>query len=98
MGIRTTYICDRCGAEQCTQTQLWNVRMSLDSLANPNNFSTTHPLQALWCRKCCKETGLFPVNEPTPKDPIPHPTQSTSEKLENIIREIVLETVQESKQ
>jgi hypothetical protein len=84
--ITTTYKCDKCGKEQDTANQMWNLALT----CQPQDYLTdwaVPKLKALWCRECTERAGLNPVRATKGEEP-PNPA-----KLEEIIRDIVRQEV-----
>jgi hypothetical protein len=86
-----TYICDRCKKEMpaadkfqvgfvVSTTTQYSIRSPIPQAAS----------SADWCRACCSEMQLH-TKWPTPHEA----TLSTSEKLEEIIRTIVKEAIED---
>ena len=86
--ITTTYKCDRCGHEQPTHSQMWNVGVACDHWNGRSAFPRS---VAMWCRACVDALCL--INEPPPpkagEPPVVEP--SLEDKLREIIRTIVQE-------
>lgn len=83
MGVKITYICDKCGHVQDTEQQMWKLQVSLTHFSASLNYSTTKR-EGLWCRPCIEALGLLPIPGKTPPA-LPTPNLS----LEDIVREIV---------
>lgn len=86
--ITTTYKCDRCGVEQPTHEQMWEIIFHFRPFdKRPYQAMQYMPATALWCRNCCE---LYPQmlkkKEETPT-PAPPPT------LEDLLREVIREEV-----
>lgn len=83
MALTYTYTCDRCGAAQGTNHQMWGVSISFAHIGIGG--SPTRKLEQLWCRKCMESQALLtgPENPVEQKPPLPTPT------LEDIIREMI---------
>lgn len=90
--IVTTYICDRCGAEQKTNTQMWSVGVHLIPAGRPRELYSHAKPPELWCTKCANSIELF--NYLTPKKAAeqnkPAP-KSLSEQLLEILRQAIRE-------
>ena len=86
-----TYICDRCKKEMPGADRF---RVGFVVSASNSYLSRVVMPQAAssadWCRACCNEMKLH-TNPPAPHEATP----STSEKLEEIIRTIVKEAVED---
>lgn len=85
----TTYICDRCNKEMPAADK-FQVGFVVSSTTQ---FYSRAPIPqagnvADWCRACCNEMKLH-TNPPDPHTAEP----STSEKLEEIIRTIVKDVI-----
>jgi hypothetical protein len=81
--IVTTYICDRCKAEQPTREQMWYVSVLVSE--HELNYTTRYPAAShsvLWCRACCGAVGVA-FTPPVALVGAPDPT------IEDFIREIV---------
>lgn len=85
MSITTIYRCDRCGQEQQTKDQIWQVQVTIGSIGDPHGQNKKHI--ADWCRKCAEAARLLPnylhkeANEELPPPP----------SLEDLVRQIVRE-------
>lgn len=96
MSIVTTYKCDRCGAEQDTPKQMWEVAIltqHLESLnpklSNQRHFRFLPRGTPIWCRKCIDAVGLLDGWTPPTETPAsPEPT------LEDKVREIMRDEIQ----
>ncbi len=84
--ITTIHKCDRCGHEQDHNLQMWWVAIQLDH----SKYSSKK--EKYWCRKCCDEFNLI-LEPPTPKEGELVPPIIT---LEDVIREIIREEIQNS--
>jgi hypothetical protein len=99
MAKREIFTCDRCGYEQDRDRKFndemrWMRTITLfveDGDANRHGVNPHHiasrdqSISALWCEKCCDETGVSRLNrlsKPTPDDP-------PAATMEDIVREIV---------
>jgi len=84
MTVRTIYQCDKCGKEQGTPEQFWNVGVfahTNDSwVAGRKEAVGNHKIQV--CRLCLESFGIYAKKAPDAA-PIAHPT------TEELIREIV---------
>lgn len=87
--IKTSYVCDKCGAVQDTPEQFWNVGVTYSNQgATYIQYSTpAHKNTMQVCRKCFIDFGL---TAPTKKD---EPIQQAPPTLEELIREIVREEI-----
>ena len=90
--ITTTYTCDRCGNSQTERTQLWEIEVNIRALDGPR-FSTISgfdtKLKALWCRKCTEGYSFLHGSHAEP--PV-----IEGPKLEDLLREIIREEIQEA--
>jgi len=92
--ITTIYICDRCKHKQKghhTPRQMWEIALVYDT---PTLSYTHSPLavrqKQMWCRTCMEEFLILPsTQKPKPPPPPEPPT------LEDIIRELIIHTVEE---
>jgi len=81
--ITTIYKCDRCGKEQYTPEQMWEVGVVYKHIHYASSSSEKYPYQTkLWCRACVETLGILPIKEGAPDETQP-PT------FEDLIREIV---------
>ena len=83
--IVTTYTCDRCGHDQTTDEQMWQIGIWLNHFGGRYGPSREPSNIQLWCRDCIESLGLLPQaggakDAPPPPDPPP--------TLEDMIREI----------
>jgi len=89
MSVKTIYKCDKCGSEQETYEQFWNlgvVAYSHGRRLDPYNpfVSSEHKMQV--CRSCLESYGIH-VMKGKEREPVITPT------LEDIIIDIVHETL-----
>lgn len=86
-----TYICDRCKKEM---PAIDKFQVGFVVSATTQFYSRSPIPQAAnaadWCRACCSEMQLH-TNPPAPHEATP----STSEKLEEIIKSIVKEVIED---
>jgi hypothetical protein len=82
MSVKTTYKCDKCGAEQDTDDQFWTVGIYANCQCLSDNKVTGKSLQV--CRLCLEELGIYAETKIN-KDlmPVPIPT------VEDLIRTIM---------
>ena len=86
--ITTIYKCDKCGTEQTSPRQMWNVGVVASSIEYP----TQEPrFKQLWCRKCCDAWHMISIPEPKKDEVVPQIT------FEDRIREIIKEVIDENK-
>jgi hypothetical protein len=91
--IKTSYICDRCGHEQGTPTQMWRLGITLIHQDTTYWKAPEPTTKALWCRACCEQfEPLFKNAQPKENQPAP-PPQLT---LEDLVREIAEQVVQDA--
>ncbi|MEE9597935.1 MAG: hypothetical protein V3V96_14270 [Acidiferrobacterales bacterium] len=85
-----TYKCDRCKKEiNHPKEQVWNVAVGLEcEPKSPSLFYSSCP-RAQWCRRCTEEFRLV-VAPSVPVPPLPPPPT-----IEDLIREIVQQEVEE---
>lgn len=88
--ITTTYTCDRCGASQITDTQLWAVGVVVVSWGFAPSSHGGRPT-ALWCRKCVDELQLLGRSKPETVITIAPLDVTLEDKLREVIRVIVAE-------
>lgn len=88
--IVTTYTCDKCGHAQTEKEQMWDIGISLTHLDYPYSTRRTLNPKKLWCRACVEEIGLLVPSSKQPNAPVPKPAT-----LEDIVRDLVLETILE---
>ena len=81
MAITTIYKCDKCGAEQPTNVQFWNLSISYQELSLSYGKSYTKGIHV--CRKCLESLGINPSKE-TKESPDYNPPT-----IEELIAEIV---------
>lgn len=85
MAIVTTYACDRCGHQQNSGEQMWDIGVGIQPTAQYKPIEYLKG-KSLWCRACVVGVlGLLPKNNDDPPPPSPAPT------LEDMIRQIVRE-------
>ncbi len=83
-----TYICDRC-QEQVTKADIFQVGYLVSQAAY--NTMLPQPIsKGDWCRVCCEELHLH-TDRPFKGEHVP----TVSEKLEEIIRTIVKEAIED---
>lgn len=86
--IKTTYICDKCKAQQDTSDQMWNIAVRCTH--SPYSYVATDyqqpTMRALWCRKCADEFQLIA----TRRDILPEAKPG----LEDLLRELIREEIQ----
>lgn len=96
--IRTINVCDKCGdnSEDTPKLQFFTVSYQVeDGVVKTYQKNPYRAKKAHWCRKCVQATiGEFPKAESDP--PKPDPEMNTSEKLEELIREIAYEEAAEA--
>ena len=88
--ITTTYKCDRCGHEQPTNEQMWNVWVSYACLPYFRGYGSNHNAvrDALWCRPCMEAMQVLGAAKDDQKTP-PPPPPTLEETILEIIREEV---------
>lgn len=85
MSIITIYQCDRCGHEQQTKDQIWQVQVTIGSVGALHSQNKTHAAE--WCRKCAEAAHLLPDRtHKEAKEELPPPPS-----LEDLVRQIVRE-------
>ena len=93
MSIKTTYICDNCGAEQNTPDQFWTVGVNATPIRYPfktDEYVNGKILQV--CRPCLESFGIHVQKKPSePEKPVP----TTAELLVQLISQISVEAVNE---
>lgn len=91
MTTTTIYKCDKCGVEQSTDQQMWDVGVFVTHKPEGYKYTETNyipkRIQADWCRKCVENVGLLPSDKP--KD-VEQPKPAT---LEDMVREIAAQQV-----
>ena len=94
MTTKTTYTCDLCKKEQDNYTQFWTVYVGLEHFPKRSNAVSSN-LNIEVCRKCLEGLGFFETaisvkeRKETGKEP-----STTAEKLENLIQEMVDQSVE----
>lgn len=88
MAIETAYVCDRCDHKQKTPAKMWKVGIVVNHIGHVQVSSPRS--SQLWCDDCTNKFSLTP--KPFSAFPDEGPKPPT---LEDIIREIVFETVSE---
>ncbi len=84
-----TYTCDRCKKDiNYPDDQVWNVAVIYDCEPREPCVFSGEP-KAQWCRRCIEECRLVPA-PPVPVPPLPPPPT-----IEDLIREIVGQAVEE---
>ena len=86
MSVNVTYICDKCGAEQKTFTQFWDIGFTFKEHRHGQSMDVTFAPKSQKisvCRKCLEEMGLVPKTV-EPKLPT---VQAIT--VEDLVREIV---------
>ncbi len=86
--IVTTYTCDKCGHTQDTGSDMWSLRVSLDTSSGSHQFAMSKR-DALWCHSCVSKLGLLPI--PAASGP---PVYNEEPTFEDMIRQIVREEVE----
>ena len=93
MSIITTYKCDRCGCEQDTNQQMWEVAILVQYLDEnariKREFKWLPRGTPIWCRTCCDVVGLIGQWKPLEAEP-----QTVAPTLEDKIREIMREEIE----
>lgn len=95
--ITTTVTCDRCEQVIPTSDQVWSVGVSMACRqSNGYPLSTNPDLRGKysdWCRSCVEQQNLL-CQVRAPGSSLPDPTPA--EKLEEIIRVLIQETIDAS--
>ena len=66
--ITTIYKCDRCGKEQNTPEQMWEIGVVYRHINYASTTSDKYPYQKqLWCRACLETLGALPQKEGAPE-------------------------------
>lgn len=94
MSRRTIYKCDRCGKEQDSPDQMWLVGFVVTSDLYRSTYRVFDPdfnHRREWCRACVEEFDLVPRVQTKPL-PVGEPQKT----LEDLIREIVREEVEQN--
>ena len=87
--ITTIYKCDKCGHEQETNDQMWNIGVSVSHHGSQIGRYETPRGKEMWCRKCIEKLGLLPAHGGKPQKP--DEPKSAPPSLEDMVREIVRE-------
>jgi len=72
MGIKTIYVCEKCGKETERSTkgeQYFHVSILIQGVGT--GYSNETRTMALWCRDCCDEYQLIISPQGTAKEPAP---------------------------
>ena len=85
--ITTVYKCDRCGAEQFTEKQMWDVGIYTKHLFDPVQLRSSR----LWCRACCDVFQLILPPMPNVDPPVVEIT--LEEKIREFLRGMIREEV-----
>lgn len=85
--ITTIYKCDKCGHQQITQKQMYEIQVTRRPLELPHGHSLEK--SAHWCRMCMEAAHIYPPasHKEAGKELPPPPT------LEDLVRQIVREEV-----
>ena len=88
--ISIIYKCDKCGAEQNTKNQFWELSVTTTHLGSPFLETTkcTKPYQV--CRKCLEHMGIY-----TQKS-IKESTEFNPPTIEKLLKEVILRTIEEN--
>jgi len=98
--IRTEYICDKCGHSQGTESDMWDLGISIRQVlpvAHPGTAQRTDKNLQMWCRACVEEIGYLnnytkDLEAKARGEEIVRPTPPS---FEDLIRELVEEIVEE---
>lgn len=85
MPVITKYVCDKCGATQDTDNQMWSVGVTVRANLSPTWTYPDRRANQLWCRSCTEKLGLLPTSDPVLANSI----KENPPTLEDMIREIV---------
>ena len=89
--ITTTYKCDRCGAEQKTDMQMWQVEVYVNHLPGvPRKFHFRTSTSPIWCRKCVDALDLLKGWKP-PAEELEQPKPTLEDQIREIIRSEIRE-------
>lgn len=98
--MSTTIIktCDRCGQDDYQKdVQFWYVGFGISGSASIN-VSQGNGTMRHWCRKCCVETGVFPSSEENRRKELGVGNPPVALSFEEMLREIIREEIDFSKQ
>jgi hypothetical protein len=97
MATITVNTCDRCGIDDHGQeVQFWSVGYGLT-----HGFSshiTANSANRTWCRRCCIETGILVVKEESRAKELKTETPPAPLTFEEMLREIIREEIDFSKE
>lgn len=94
--ITVIYTCDRCGSAYPTDDKMWNVGIAVENRSSPGYYNrdwltNKFQHQQLWCEICINQVRL---KAPQPRST----TEPTPPTFEDILRAIVREEVEITKQ
>jgi hypothetical protein len=97
MAVITIYKCDKCGAEQPTNVQMWKIGVVCQPLDSNTKFtpnwlyaSQSDYNHQIWCRKCIDAFMILAAPKASkPTDPPPPAPLSLEERLMAIFTEVV---------
>jgi len=91
--ITTTYTCDHCKEVKDKET-LFTISLKANNLITDYGGGGLTPVcgNAHWCRSCLHKLGWFKTTKPLPGTDTPPPPAT----LEDLIRQLVIDTIQDN--